>query len=109
MEIPRETLAKAVQLGVASRYFNNSEGCICTKRFLVALCLRSSPSVFMWSGLTKKSSVSVSGCSVKTQYSDRSTLRVTPTRNSGPIPGIPREESWPAQTRQLDTRVGLEA
>src|SRR6202171_207907 len=29
-------LAKAVQLGVASRYFNNSEGCICAKRFLVA-------------------------------------------------------------------------
>jgi acyl-CoA reductase-like NAD-dependent aldehyde dehydrogenase len=29
-------LAKAVQLGVTSRYFNNSEGCICAKRFLVA-------------------------------------------------------------------------
>src|ERR1700732_732380 len=29
-------LSKAVQLGVASRYFNNSEGCICAKRFLVA-------------------------------------------------------------------------
>src|ERR1700747_1390184 len=29
-------LAKAVQHGVASRYFNNSEGCICAKRFLVA-------------------------------------------------------------------------
>jgi acyl-CoA reductase-like NAD-dependent aldehyde dehydrogenase len=29
-------LAKAVQLGVASRYFNNSQGCICAKRFLVA-------------------------------------------------------------------------
>jgi hypothetical protein len=36
MEIPCETLAKAVQLSVASRYFNNSEGCICAKRFLVA-------------------------------------------------------------------------
>jgi succinate-semialdehyde dehydrogenase/glutarate-semialdehyde dehydrogenase/succinate-semialdehyde dehydrogenase len=29
-------LAKAVQLGVASRHFNNGEGCICAKRFLVA-------------------------------------------------------------------------
>src|SRR5258705_2620041 len=29
-------LAKAVQNGMASRYFNNSEGCICAKRFLVA-------------------------------------------------------------------------
>jgi acyl-CoA reductase-like NAD-dependent aldehyde dehydrogenase len=29
-------LAKAVQLAVTSRYFNNSEGCICAKRFLVA-------------------------------------------------------------------------
>ena len=29
-------LAKAVQVGAASRYFNNSEGCICAKRFLVA-------------------------------------------------------------------------
>src|SRR2546427_1639884 len=29
-------LAKAVQLGMTSRYFNNSEGCICAKRFLVA-------------------------------------------------------------------------
>src|SRR5258705_12582461 len=29
-------LAKAVQLAMASRYFNNSEGCICAKRFLVA-------------------------------------------------------------------------
>jgi acyl-CoA reductase-like NAD-dependent aldehyde dehydrogenase len=29
-------LAKAVQLGVASRYLNNGEGCICAKRFLVA-------------------------------------------------------------------------
>ena len=29
-------LAKAVQLGVTSRYFNNGEGCICAKRFLVA-------------------------------------------------------------------------
>ena len=29
-------LAKAVQNGVASRFFNNSEGCICAKRFLVA-------------------------------------------------------------------------
>jgi len=27
--------AKAVQLAVTSRYFNNSEGCICAKRFLV--------------------------------------------------------------------------
>jgi succinate-semialdehyde dehydrogenase/glutarate-semialdehyde dehydrogenase/succinate-semialdehyde dehydrogenase len=29
-------LAKAVQLAVTSRFFNNSEGCICAKRFLVA-------------------------------------------------------------------------
>src|ERR1700720_2100634 len=29
-------LAKAVQLAVTSRYFNNSEGCICAKRFPVA-------------------------------------------------------------------------
>jgi acyl-CoA reductase-like NAD-dependent aldehyde dehydrogenase len=29
-------LAKAVQFGVTSRYFNNGEGCICAKRFLVA-------------------------------------------------------------------------
>jgi acyl-CoA reductase-like NAD-dependent aldehyde dehydrogenase len=29
-------LAKAVQLAMTSRYFNNSEGCICAKRFLVA-------------------------------------------------------------------------
>src|SRR5260370_656695 len=29
-------LARAVQLAVTSRYFNNSEGCICAKRFLVA-------------------------------------------------------------------------
>ncbi len=29
-------LARAVQLAVASRYFNNGEGCICVKRFLVA-------------------------------------------------------------------------
>src|SRR5215469_16850324 len=29
-------LAKAVQLGVTSRYLNNGEGCICAKRFLVA-------------------------------------------------------------------------
>src|SRR5258705_12342007 len=29
-------LAKAVRLAVTSRYFNNSEGCICAKRFLVA-------------------------------------------------------------------------
>jgi hypothetical protein len=55
--------------------------------------------VFTSSRLTKKSSVSVSSCSVKTAYSDRSTLRVTPTRNSGPIPRIPREEPWPARTR----------
>jgi succinate-semialdehyde dehydrogenase/glutarate-semialdehyde dehydrogenase/succinate-semialdehyde dehydrogenase len=29
-------LAKAVELGVASRYLNNGQGCICAKRFLVA-------------------------------------------------------------------------
>ena len=29
-------LANAVRLGVTSRYFNNGEGCICAKRFLVA-------------------------------------------------------------------------
>jgi succinate-semialdehyde dehydrogenase/glutarate-semialdehyde dehydrogenase/succinate-semialdehyde dehydrogenase len=29
-------LAKAVPAGVASRYFNEGEGCICAKRFLVA-------------------------------------------------------------------------
>jgi acyl-CoA reductase-like NAD-dependent aldehyde dehydrogenase len=29
-------LEKAVQIGVTSRYFNNSQGCICAKRFLVA-------------------------------------------------------------------------
>src|SRR5258705_6049623 len=29
-------LSKAVPNGMASRYFNNSEGCICAKRFLVA-------------------------------------------------------------------------
>jgi acyl-CoA reductase-like NAD-dependent aldehyde dehydrogenase len=29
-------LAKAVEFAVTSRYFNNSEGCICAKRFLVA-------------------------------------------------------------------------
>jgi len=29
-------LAKAVRFAVTSRYFNNSEGCICAKRFLVA-------------------------------------------------------------------------
>jgi len=29
-------LAQAVQFGVASRYLNNGEGCICAKRFLVA-------------------------------------------------------------------------
>jgi len=37
-------LAKAVQLAVTSRYFNNSEGCICAKRFLWrSLCLTTSP------------------------------------------------------------------
>src|SRR3989475_12671869 len=32
-------LAKAVQLGMTSRYFNNNEGCICGKRVLVAEAL----------------------------------------------------------------------
>jgi hypothetical protein len=55
--------------------------------------------VFMSSRLTKKSSVSVSGLLGEDAVFDRPTLLVTPTRNSGPIPRIPREEPWPAQTR----------